>query len=139
MRIHLAILALALSGPALAGAHDARAFAAQFDQAQLDRDLGALRTMIADEMVFIPRTGHVEGKREFIDGYADPSLRFEPFEITRKTYVQLGDCAAVVGGEALVRGTAGGKPFVSHFRYADTFAWRAGRWQVLHVQVTGLP
>lgn len=133
------LLAGLVAARACADPLDARPFAHRFDEAQFARDLPALRAMIADEMVFIPRSGAVEGKRAFIDGYAGPTLRFEPFAITRKTYVQLGDFAAVVGGEALVRGSENGKPFTSHFRYADTFAWRGGRWQVLHVQVTPLP
>lgn len=59
--------------------------------------------------------------------------------IVKPTYTQLGADAAVVGGEVMLRGSENGKPLASHFRFADTFAWRDGRWQVVHVQVTPIP
>ena len=136
----LCVLVLALQPlPGLAAGHDARGFARAFDIAQLQRDLKSLQEMIGDDMVFVTGAGQLQGKREFIDGYAAPTLRIEPFEIVKPVYLQLGADAAIAGGEVVLRGSEDGKPFASHFRYADTFAWRGGRWQVVHVQVTRIP
>jgi len=132
------VLASLATAAGAASPRDARAFAHEFDQAQIRRDLPTLQKMIADDLVFIPRNGEVQGKREFIDGYSAPTLRLEPITILHPTYVQLGHDAAVVGGEVVLRGREDDKAFVSHFRYADTFVWRDGRWQVVHVQVTGM-
>ena len=56
-----------------------------------------------------------------------------------RRYIDLGKDAGIVAGEAILRGTEDGKAFVEHIRYADTFARRDGRWQVVYVQVTPLP
>jgi hypothetical protein len=132
-------LALMLTSCTTPAFRDARLFARDFDRAQLERDIAALRVMTADDLVFVPGSGSLQGKREFIDGYAAPTLRIEPFEIINPTYVQLGRDAAVVGGEVVLRGSEDGKAFASHFRFADTFVWRDGRWQAVHIQVTSIP
>ena len=69
---------------------------------------------------------------------ADAGLHLDPFTIVRPTFVPLGRDAAIVGGETTLTGTDGGKRFSQHLRYADTFLRRDGRWQVVHVQVTGV-
>jgi hypothetical protein len=51
----------------------------------------------------------------------------------------LGPDAAVVGGEARMRGTRNGQPFAQHFFYSDTFLRTNGQWKVVHVQVTPIP
>jgi ketosteroid isomerase-like protein len=121
------------------GASNPGEFARAFDQAQLDRDIASLRTMLADDLVFVDGSGRLQGKREFIEGYSAPTLRIEPFEIVKPTFVQIGADGAIAGGEVVLRGSEGGKAFTSHFRFADTFARRDGRWQVVHVQVTSIP
>lgn len=121
------------------GAGNAREFAHAFDQAQLKRDIKSLQRMVADDLVFVDGSGRLQGKREFIAGYAAPTLRIAPFKIVRPTFVQMGADGALAGGEVVLRGSENGKPFASHFRFADTFAWRDGRWQVVHIQVTSIP
>lgn len=124
---------------AIAPPRDARSFARAFDRAQLERDTAQLQAMIGDDMVFVAGAGKLEGKREFIDGYAGPTLRIEPFTIVNPVMIQLGPDGALAGGELVLRGSENGKTFASHFRFADTFARRDGRWQVVHVQVTPIP
>lgn len=118
---------------------NARSFAQAFDQVQFHRDIKQLRSMVADEMVFISGSGRIEGKREFIDGFASPTLLFHPVTIVDPAYTQLGPDAAIAGGEVVLRGSENGKAFASHFRFADTFTWRNGRWQVVHVPVMPIP
>ena len=66
-------------------------------------------------------------------------LELAPYVITNPVFVQLGDQAGLVGGEAVMSGKEAGATFSEHLRYADIFVWRDGRWQCVYVQVTMLP
>lgn len=141
-RVMLAALALPFtSAPSTRGHRqpprpEVRAFAQAFDRAQLAGDSAALARMLADDLVYVRGSGALAGKREFLATFTAPGFRLDPFTVVRPTFVVLGPDAAIVGGETTLTGTAGGERFAQHLRYADTFLWRAGRWQVVHVQVT---
>jgi hypothetical protein len=135
--ITLGLLA-GLTAPVMAQP-DVKTAAAAFDHAQQVGDRGTLDRMLADELIFIRMTGVMAGKKEFIETFTTTGVTLEPFEITNRTFVPLGAEAAIVGGEARVRGTRDGQPFAQHFRYADTFLRVKGEWRVVHVQVTAVP
>ena len=101
--------------------------------------MATLARMLADEVVFIRMSGVLAGKKEFIATFSAADVTLEPFEITNRTLVSLGPDAAIVGGEARMRGTRDGKPFAQHFRYSDAFLRTNGEWKVVHVQVTPVP
>jgi ketosteroid isomerase-like protein len=139
MRSLLAIAALAATTPALAQDVSVPALtevADRFDRAQIAQDPATLEAMIADDLVFIDGGGTRQGKRDFIDGWIDPSAHYEPITILGRYIVPLGPDAGVAGGEVVIRGTASGQPFASHIRFADTFHRVGGKWQAVHIQVT---
>lgn len=110
-----------------------------FDDAQFHHDKAAIDRFLAPDFVFVTRKGAVLHRDDFIAGSTTPGEVLEPFVITDHRIVPLGGDGGVVSGDGLTRGTQDGAPFVSHFRYADVFARRGGRWLVVYVQVTGLP
>ena len=110
-----------------------------FDDAQLAHDRPALERFLASDLVFVRGSGKVAGRDDFLATFADPTLELEPYVITNPTFVRLGERSGLVGGETVMRGKEKGEPFAEHFRYADIFAWRDGRWQVVYIQVTMLP
>ncbi len=118
---------------------DVKAAADAFDHAQQVGDRATLARMLADEVVFIRMSGVLAGKKEFIATFSAADVTLEPFGITDRTFVALGPDAAIVGGEARMRGTRNGKPFAQHFRYSDAFLRTNGEWKVVHVQVTPVP
>jgi ketosteroid isomerase-like protein len=118
---------------------DVNAAADAFDHAQQVGDRATLERMLADDLIFIRMSGIVAGKKEFIETFTTTNVLLEPFTITNKMLVPLGADAAVVGGEARMRGTRDGQPFAQHFRYSDTFLRKDGRWTVVLVQVTPVP
>ena len=118
---------------------DVKAAADAFDHAQQVGDRATLARMLADDVVFIRMSGVLAGKPEFIATFSATGVTLEPFEITDRTFVALGPDAAIVGGEARMRGTRDGKPFAQHFRYSDAFLRTNGEWKVVHVQVTPVP
>lgn len=116
-----------------------RAAADAFDRAQQQRDGTALDRLLAPDFLIVHGSGKVGDRREFIDGFTEPGVMLEPFRITDRLFLRIAPDAAVVGGEAVIRGTEDGKAFAERFRYADTFARRDGRWMVVFTQVTPLP
>jgi hypothetical protein len=112
------------------------AASAAFDQAQLHKDKTAMDRFLAQDFRFVRGSGKLTDRADFIAGFTDPKLELKPFTITNRIVVPLGTTGAIVGGEGVIEGTNDGKPFREHFRYADTFQWRDGRWQVVYVQVT---
>jgi ketosteroid isomerase-like protein len=135
------VSALASSLPAQAPDTNAeiRAAAQAFDDAQLRGDLAALERMLAPDFLFVRGSGRIGNARDFIAGFTDPASKLEPFVITDRLFLRISPDVAIVGGEARVKGIESGKPFAEHFRYADTFVKRDGRWVVVYTQITGLP
>lgn len=111
-------------------------FADQFDRAQLAKDGAALKRMVADDLVFITSAGERQGKDEFIAGWTAPGDTFEPITLVDRVVVPLGRDAGVVSAETTLRGTSGGEPFASRFRFSDTFVREGGEWRAVHIQVT---
>jgi ketosteroid isomerase-like protein len=118
---------------------DVKAAAKAFDAAQLAKDRATLERFLAPDMIFVRGSGKRTGRDDFLATFTDPALELAPFVITNPVFVPLGDRAALVGGEAVMSGKERGTPFTEHFRYADIFAWRDGRWQCVYAQVTMIP
>lgn len=118
---------------------DLRTLGDRFDRAQLEQDRETLEAMVSDDLVFVGSDGVRQGRAEFIDGWMDPQVHFEPATITDRYFLILGPDAAIVGGEAVLRGTAAGQAFASRIRFADTFRRSDGRWQAVHIQATRVP
>ncbi|PXA85295.1 hypothetical protein DMC47_37885 [Nostoc sp. 3335mG] len=110
-----------------------------FDDAQQHHDRAVMEAMLAPDFVLITGKGVEADRDAFIKASSDPGETLEPFVITHHRVVPLGRDGGVASGEGIERGTQDGKPFVSHFRYADVFARRGGRWVVVYTQVTALP
>lgn len=138
-----ASLALMLAGSAATGREEGRqsltAFADAFDRAQLEKDGAALDRMIADDLVFIDGSGKRLDKRAFIAGWTGAEDRYDPITLVDRVVIPLGLDAGIANAETVLTGVSDGKRFSSHFRFADIFHWRNGRWQAVHIQVTRMP
>jgi ketosteroid isomerase-like protein len=115
------------------------AAARAFDAAQLRKDRAAIEQFLASDMVFVRGSGKRADRTDFLATFTSPDLELAPFEITNPVFVALGDNAGLVGGETVMSGKEGGEAFREHFRYADIFVWRDGRWQCVYAQVTMIP
>jgi ketosteroid isomerase-like protein len=111
-------------------------FADRFDRAQLAKDGAALDRMVHDDLVFITSSGERQGKDAFIAGWTEPGDTFEPITLVDRVVVPLGRDAGVVSAETTLRGTSGGQPFASRFRFSDTFVREDGEWRAVHIQVS---
>jgi ketosteroid isomerase-like protein len=136
-------MALCLASCGAPVADDAKAdtasltkFADGFDRAQLAQDGAALERMVDDGLVFITGSGERQGKGEFIAGWTAQGDTFEPITLVDRVVTPLGRDAGVVSAETTLRGTSGGQPFASRFRFSDTFVRENGEWRAVHIQVT---
>ena len=126
---------------AAASAHvppDLAAAVAAFDKAQSDGNRAELERWVADDYVLVNSSGKVESKAKLIADYTAPGFDLEPFTVEQPVEKVWKD-GAVMGGVATIRGTDGGQRFEMRLRFADVWAKRNGRWQVIYAQVAKAP
>lgn len=117
---------------------DLRKAVEDYDHAQVNADAAELRRLVADDYVLVNSTGKVQNKSELIADYLAPGYKIEPFTVLEPVEKVWGD-GAVMGGLVHLKGTSEGKPFAVTLRFADVWAKRNGRWQVVYSQVTVPP
>lgn len=127
-----ATAAHAMLPPALATA------VAEFDRAQMEGDGAALARLLADDYVLFNSRARVEDKADFIRDYTAPGYALKPFTIEQEV-VRHWPGGAVLGGVVTLEGTSEGKPFKVRLRFADIWAERGGRWQVIFTEATRVP
>jgi len=109
-----------------------------YDDAQLKGDRAELERLLADDYTLVNSTGRIQNKAELIADYTAPGYRIEPFEVQEPIEKVWGD-GAVMGGLVHLRGLDGGQPFAVTLRFADVWAKRNGRWQVMYTHVSRPP
>lgn len=142
MKLFLVATLFALAVPATAqdvSVDELRGVADRFDRAQIEQDRGTLEDMLADDLLFVGSNGIRQSRQQFIDGWMDPTSRYQPITVEDRYVLPLGPDSGVVGGDVIVRGTANGQPFAAHIRFSDTFRRVGGRWRAVHIQATRVP
>jgi hypothetical protein len=109
-----------------------------YDEAQIHGNKAELQRLVADDYTLVNSTGRVQSKAELIADYTTPGYKIEPFEILQPVEKAWSD-GAVMGGVVNLRGTDGGKPFAVTLRFADIWAKRNGKWQVIYTHVSKPP
>jgi ketosteroid isomerase-like protein len=106
-----------------------------YDEAQIHGDKAELQRLVADDYTLVNSSGRIQSKAELIADYTAPGYKIEPFEIMQPVEKVWSD-GAVMGGVVDLRGTDGGKPFAVKLRFADIWAKRKGKWQVIYTHVS---
>ena len=109
-----------------------------YDEAQIHGNKAELQRLVADDYTLVNSTGRVQTKAELINDYTTPGYKIEPFEILQPVEKVWSD-GAVMGGVVNLRGMDGGKPFAVTLRFADIWAKRNGKWQVMYTHVSKPP
>lgn len=107
-----------------------------FDDAQFNKDKDSLEDFLAEDFKFVKSTGEFTDRDGFISIFIDPAVSFDEFIITDREILTFGPNVATVIADGIILGKENGKVFRQHFRYADTFEKRNGKWQAVYVQVT---
>ena len=106
-----------------------------YDEAQIHGDKAELQRLVADDYTLVNSSGRIQSKAELIADYTAPGYKIDPFEIMQPLEKVWSD-GAVMGGVVDLRGTDGGKPFAVKLRFADIWAKRNGKWQVIYTHVS---
>jgi ketosteroid isomerase-like protein len=106
-----------------------------YDAAQIHGDKAQLQRLVADDYTLVNSSGRIQTKAELIADYTAPGYKIEPFEIQQPVEKVWSD-GAVMGGVVDLRGMDGGKPFAVKLRFADIWAKRNGKWQVIYTHVS---
>jgi hypothetical protein len=117
---------------------DLRKAVEDYDHAQVKADGAELRRLVADDYVLINSSGQVQNKSELIADYLAPGYKIEPFQILQPVEKVWND-GAVMGGLVHLKGLSEGKPFAVTLRFADIWAKRNGKWQVIYTHVSKPP
>jgi hypothetical protein len=127
----LAAASVALPADLAKAAHD-------YDQAQVTSNKAELQRLLADDYVLHNSGGQVQDKASFIADQVAPGYKLEPFTVDEKVEKLMGD-AAILGGVARAKGTAGGEAFDVKLRFMDVWQKRDGAWKVVFSQATRVP
>jgi hypothetical protein len=117
---------------------DLAAAVAAYDKAQVDGNRVELDRWLAHDYLLVNSSGATETKAQLIADYTAPGFDLEPFTIEQPVERVWND-GAVMGGIATLRGTDGGKRYEVRLRFADIWAKRNGRWQVIYTQAAKAP
>jgi len=109
-----------------------------YDKAQVDGDRKQLERWLADDYLLVNSSGATETKAQLIADYTAPGFDLEPYTVEQPVEKVWKD-GAVMGGIATIRGTDGGQRYEMRLRFADIWAKRNGRWQVIYTQVSKAP
>jgi ketosteroid isomerase-like protein len=141
-RYSVAAATLALCGTISAAAPslpvDLEAAVKAYDAAQISGDRAELTRLLAEDYLLVNGGGALENKEQFVAESVDPAFKLDPFVVlhpANRVWIN----GAVVAGEVYLTGRSDGKPFKAHIRFADVWAQRSGRWQVVFTQVTRMP
>jgi hypothetical protein len=109
-----------------------------YDEAQIHGNKAELQRLVADDYTLVNSSGRIQSKAELIADYTTQGYKIEPFEILQPVEKVWSD-GAVMGGVVNLRGIDGGKPFSVTLRFADIWAKRNGKWQVIYTHVSKPP
>lgn len=141
--VAIAVFVLTNRGAALAGDHsmlppDLAAAAAAYDEAQIKGDGAALARLLADDYTLVNSSAHVQSKSDLIKDDTTPGNTLKPY-VVEDEVIKVWSDGAVLAGAVTLEGVDGGAPFKARLRFADVWARRHGRWQVVFTEVTRIP
>jgi hypothetical protein len=109
-----------------------------YDQAQIQGNRAQLEKLLADDYTLVSSSGQTENKSQLIADFTAPGYKLEPF-VVKDAIEKVWSDGAVMGGITTLRGVDGGKPFEATLRFADIWAKRNGKWQVIYTHVSRPP
>jgi ketosteroid isomerase-like protein len=135
----IAVLVAAIAFATVASAAnipaDLRKAVEDYDHAQVKADAAELKRLVADDYLLVNSSGRVQNKAELIADYLAPGYKIEPYEVLQPVEKAWSD-GAVMGGLVHLKGQSEGKPFAVTLRFADIWAKRNGKWQVVYSHVS---
>jgi ketosteroid isomerase-like protein len=133
----LLTLAVALTPAAAQSAQRSRILALEnaWNQAVSQKDVRAVDSLMAADMVDIEYDGTLTNKAQYLASVQAPDLRFEHVA-SDSMQVQFYGRSAIVIGVYSEKGIKNGKPFLHRERFVDTWINKNGTWLCVASQST---
>ena len=112
---------------------DLAAAATAYDLAQFKSNRSELERLLADDYVLFGSSGKNQTKAQYIADATAPGSKTTSVVLKMLIRHVWAD-GAVLGGMVDAKGVDHGKPFTMRARFADVWAKRNGRWQVVFTQ-----
>ena len=106
-----------------------------WNQAEIHHDATAAAAIMADTFISVDHHGTLETRAQYLAGVKDRSYQPEEIANSETTVYLYGD-VAIVTSAYRTKGTDGGKPFVHHGRFTDTWVKIKGEWKCVADQET---
>ena len=101
-------------------------------KAMCERDLGALRDILSDYLMFCHTSGRVDSKDTFIDMIADPSRRYLIYECSDTRVLELGPSSAALLGQGHVVSLLPGGDLQEYWTaFMNVWVRRDDQWQMI--------
>lgn len=106
-----------------------------WNQAELHHDSGAVDALVAETFISVDHHGRLQSRAQYIADLKDTSFNPEQISNTDTSVYVYGN-TAIVTSAYRTKGTDGGKPFVHHGRFTDTWVNMSGKWKCVANQET---
>ena len=106
-----------------------------WNQAYKIADTKALGQLLDDSLVLVEDDGSLKTKTQFLSSVKTPTANEEQVAPESMTVHVHGQTAIAVGVFA-AKGSHGGKPYVRHERFVDTWILKNGRWICIATNAT---
>jgi ketosteroid isomerase-like protein len=117
---------------------DLAAASRNYDRAQFENDVGALRRLVTDDFVLVNSDASLENKTQFLADFELPGFKIEPYVIDQPIQ-KVWENGALLGGIVHLNWTQDGKRASRGLRVVYVWIKRNGRWQAAYAQLTRLP
>jgi ketosteroid isomerase-like protein len=109
-----------------------------WDKAIIEKRRDAIASNMSDDFRHIDKRGSISDKQAFLLDIMSDDLVIHPYTVEDFDVRVYGTCALLCGRTRMT-GTYQGKPFQTHYRYIDTYAFANGSWKVVSVQTSPIP
>jgi ketosteroid isomerase-like protein len=113
-----------------------KALEQQWLDAYVKADTAFLKTVEAEDWMFVDSDGGLNTKAQDIKDVADKTLTCKSASISDVKVRTMGDNSAYATGIVKMAGTYKGKDFSSEFRAVDIYEKKDGKWQAVYSQIT---
>jgi uncharacterized protein (TIGR02246 family) len=143
-RLVLPLVALALLvAPAAFAASKAATEAEAVERARFQTwvkgDVTAMKTVMADDVLYCHSSGQCQNKQEFIAEIESKQRVYKKMDVLSLTAKALGSYAVLINGTIDVVGESSGKTVQFRGIYTSVYVRRDGHWQLISWQSTTLP
>ena len=106
--------------------------------AMVGRDLGALDSLVAEELAYTHTSGERDTKASLLEALRSGRLVYDSI-VPATVRVRVYGGTAVATGDAQVQVRADGAVRRLHIRFTEVYVRRAGRWELVTWQSTRVP